>query len=47
MVFSNNFFLGFDVFVSGGRLIREVPDEKKKKKLKNGAMSKIDELQGL
>lgn len=30
----NNVFPGFDVFVSGGKLIREVPEGKGKKKLK-------------
>jgi len=29
---SNNFFPGFDGFVSGGKLIKEVSEEKKKLK---------------
>lgn len=32
--FSNNFFPGFDVFESGGQLIREVPEGEKKRPLK-------------
>lgn len=45
--FPNNFFPGFDVFVSGGKLIREVSEEKEKKKSSNGAMSEVEEFQCL